>query len=153
SVCVSDCALIVGSGVDTVRLRVRTIPKIRASASVPMAASATTTSFPTSRRGISDLLRGGVERNHQFEGAADARRAFQPDTPAVHLGQRPRNRQADARVTQTLDQRVVSAVQAAEDAALLLQRNAAALVTHSQVNHVAHLAAGTVARGQAEVRL
>lgn len=52
------------------RLNVRTTLKVKASASIPMVAKATTTSLPISRRCMSYLfgLNGPLYRDHQFEG-------------------------------------------------------------------------------------
>lgn len=90
----------VAVAVDTERVSVRTIPNVRASASVPIAASATITSLPTSRRCMSYSFGAccAMQGDDQLKRTADAGRAVQPDMPAVYFGERPRNRQAHARI-------------------------------------------------------
>ncbi len=84
----------VGVTVDGFRLSVKTRPKASATANAPIAASATSISPPTSRRGIGQRLRREcvLQRQDQFEGASRAGDAFQPDAPTMNFGQRARNR-------------------------------------------------------------
>src|SRR5258708_20711435 len=83
-------------------------------------------------------LGGGIpiDGEYQLKRTATTGQAFQPDTPAMYLGECACNRQAHACIAQTLYQGVVGAVQAAENAILFFFRNAAAQIAHLQINDI-----------------
>src|SRR5258708_29712203 len=81
-------AVPVAVGLETVRLSVNTTPNVSANASIPIAASATITSLPTSRRCMFDPLRVdscAVQWNDNLEGATHAGRAFHQHTPSTNF--------------------------------------------------------------------
>lgn|GEM_PF-5134361 len=86
------------------RLSVSTIPKDSDSTNTPIATNATNNSLPVLRCGMWHLLYLGrienvSERQNQLERTTATRCALQPDAPAVHFGQRTRDRQTDTRIT------------------------------------------------------
>src|SRR5579859_1863790 len=56
--------------------------------------------------------------------------AFQPNAPAMRLGQSTRNRKPDPCIAQPLNQRIVRPIQARKDPCLFFQWNATPLIAH-----------------------